>query len=115
MSSSSSEHQGFYGICTLLDIIPDGEFYAFTFRFESRELMVTYILNSFEMKKIFVTCAKGFEPLLLKEIKSLGFSSVDPQFRGVQLNLQEEQIEEAVYTLNYCSRIGVRVLVPVLQ
>lgn len=67
------------------------------------------------MKKIFVTCAKGYEPLLHKEIKALGFNVVDPQIRGVQLSVQEEQIEEAVYTLNYCSRIGVRVLVPLLQ
>ncbi len=55
---------------------------------------------------LFVTCAKGLEPLLAEELESLGYSS-SPGFRGV--NLKDVSMD-AIYRINYQSRIATRVL-----
>lgn len=55
---------------------------------------------------LFVTCAKGLEPLLAEELESLGYRPT-MGFRGV--NLKNVSID-AVYRINYQSRIATRVL-----
>jgi putative N6-adenine-specific DNA methylase len=58
--------------------------------------------------RLFVTCAAHLEPYLEKEIKSLGYDKTSIGFRGVFVDADEE----AIYTINYYSRIATRVLMP---
>lgn len=59
--------------------------------------------------ELFVTCAEGLEPLLIEELAGLGFSQTNAGFRGVYV---DDVAEEAIYRINYCSRLATRVLLP---
>ena len=63
------------------------------------------------MSEIFVTCASGFEPLLIEELKQLGIPTLRKGFRGVYVPKKME----VVYLVNYCSRLATRVLWPLAQ
>ncbi len=63
------------------------------------------------MGEIFVTCASGIEPLLIEELQQLGIHTLRKGFRGVYV----AQEMEAVYLINYCSRLATRVLWPLAQ
>lgn len=58
---------------------------------------------------LFVSCAQCLEPLLAHELQQLGFSQVDQGFRGVYVRNVEF---EAIYRINYLSRLAGRVLMP---
>jgi len=58
---------------------------------------------------LFVTCAQTLEPLLADELVQLGYPDVIIGFRGVHVKNVEM---EAVYRVNYLSRLGGRVLMP---
>ncbi len=61
------------------------------------------------MTELFITCAQGLETLLLQELQTLGCQNMGTGYRGVYLpNATMEQ----VYRINYCSRLGGRVLWP---
>ncbi len=57
--------------------------------------------------KLFVTCGTGLEELLLNEIKSFGYTKVISGYRGVHVEVPSF---DAVYRINYLSRIAARVL-----
>jgi putative N6-adenine-specific DNA methylase len=61
------------------------------------------------MKELFVTCPHGFEPILQKELQSLGVSHVFTGFCGVCI----PKTLQNVFIVNYCSRIATRVLWPI--
>ncbi|MBJ7450398.1 MAG: 50S rRNA methyltransferase [Parachlamydiales bacterium] len=63
------------------------------------------------MDNLFVTCVKGFEPLLTEELKELGFEKLEPSFCGVFV----EGSFSDIYRINYCSRLASRVLMPLEQ
>lgn len=60
---------------------------------------------------LFVSCASALEPLLLEELKELGFPapSLRIGYRGIFIH---EWVEETIYRINYASRLASRVLVP---
>lgn len=58
--------------------------------------------------RLFVSCAGSLEPILAQELKELGLSNVEQGFRGVFV----PRNIEAVYLINYASRIATRVLWP---
>jgi putative N6-adenine-specific DNA methylase len=58
---------------------------------------------------LFVTCAQYLEPLLAEELGQLGFIYVEAGFRGVYV---KNVNIEAIYRINYLSRLGGRVLMP---
>ena len=60
--------------------------------------------------RFFVSCAGALEELLVAELKELGLHGVEQGFRGVYLPKKME----AMYTVNYASRIATRVLWPLL-
>lgn len=62
-----------------------------------------------EFRHLFVTCGQGLEPLLVEELAELGFTNVREGFRGVYVY---DDSYEAIYKINYSSRIGSRVLLP---
>lgn len=62
-----------------------------------------------DINYLFVTCGQNLEPLLLQELSELGFSDVREGFRGVYVN---DHSYQAIFRINYCSRIGGRVLLP---
>ncbi len=59
--------------------------------------------------KIFVSCSQGLEPVLIQELEKMGFQDVREGFRGVHVEVNDFS---DVYRINYCSRIGGRVLLP---
>ncbi|MBI5274412.1 MAG: 50S rRNA methyltransferase [Chlamydiales bacterium] len=59
----------------------------------------------------FVVCASGLESLLMEELKELGIGKIRKGFRGVYVP-NEMNI---IYTINYCSRIAIRVLKPLIK
>lgn len=61
---------------------------------------------------LFVTCATNLEPFLAQELAQMGFPQATIGFRGVQVN---DVPFEAIYRINYCSRIGGRVLLPLAR
>ena len=61
---------------------------------------------------LFVTCSGGLEPLLSQELTELGFNDIRPGYRGVYVDIDSL---DAVYKINYCSRIASRVLLPLYQ
>ncbi len=63
---------------------------------------------------LFVTCADCLEPLLCEEIKEMGFDAVQ-SYRGVRVPASNQAIYQAIYQINYCSRIASRVLLPLAQ
>lgn len=58
---------------------------------------------------LFVTCAQCLEPILVQELNMLGFQDTDPGFRGVFVKNVDF---DAVYRINYLSRLAGRVLMP---
>lgn len=61
---------------------------------------------------LFITCAQGLEHVLIEELEDLGFPDAVPGYRGVYV--QWSSIED-IYRINYSSRIGGRVLMPLLR
>lgn len=59
---------------------------------------------------LFITCAQYIEPLLADELTQLGFEHIEAGFRGV--HVKNVNIE-AVYRINYLSRLAGRVLMPI--
>jgi putative N6-adenine-specific DNA methylase len=59
--------------------------------------------------ELFVTCGQGLEPLLVDELTQMGFERITAGFRGVYV---ADTSLEAIYQINYCSRIASRVLLP---
>jgi 23S rRNA G2445 N2-methylase RlmL len=53
------------------------------------------------MKKLFITCSRGLEPLLSRELIKLGYTQQQQSRRGVQLhfslNTSTHQILHAIY------------------
>ncbi len=66
-------------------------------------------MNNSEKSDLFVTCASGLEPLLAQELIEMGFDAITPKYRGVYV---ADSSIEAIYRINYCSRIASRVLLP---
>jgi putative N6-adenine-specific DNA methylase len=58
---------------------------------------------------LFVTCAQTLEPLLVDELIGLGYPDVIMGFRGAHV---KNVGMDAVYRINYLSRLGGRVLLP---
>lgn len=58
---------------------------------------------------LFVTCAQHIEPLLADELKEFGFINIEEGYRGVHV---KGVGIEAVYQINYQSRLAGRVLMP---
>lgn len=61
---------------------------------------------------LFITCGQGLEPLLAQELGSLGYPQAVTGYRGV--NLSEVNFD-AVYRINYLSRLAGRVLLPLTR
>lgn len=61
-------------------------------------------------QELFVTCPKGLEELLLEELKELGI----PAKAGVS-GVYVQRKMEYVYRINYCSRLAIRVLWPIIS
>ncbi|MBS3904588.1 MAG: 50S rRNA methyltransferase [Simkania sp.] len=61
--------------------------------------------------RLFVSCAGALEALLAQELKELGLSNIEAGFRGVFA----PKTMDAVYRVNYASRIATRVLWPLLS
>jgi putative N6-adenine-specific DNA methylase len=64
------------------------------------------------VKRLFITCGQGLEPLLCNELLELGFEQTHSGYRGVYVDISSF---EDIYKINYCSRIGGRVLLPLLN
>ncbi|MDR3623878.1 MAG: THUMP domain-containing protein [Chlamydiales bacterium] len=60
---------------------------------------------------LFITCAETLEPLLVKELHDIGYVDAKPSFRGVTLPYSMQ----AVYEINYLSRLAGRVLLPLAK
>jgi putative N6-adenine-specific DNA methylase len=58
---------------------------------------------------LFVTCLPGLELLLAEELAKLGFSDTMNGYGGVYV---KENSLQAIYRINYCSRLASRVLLP---
>ena len=65
--------------------------------------------NTFEL---FVTCSQNLEEVLAEELYSLGFDRIHLGYRGVYVTASDLN---AVYKINYLSRIGGRVLLPLTR
>ena len=63
-----------------------------------------------DINYLFVTCGQGLEQLLLQELAELGFPDTRESFRGVYVY---NHSSDAIYRINYCSRIAGRVLLPI--
>src|SRR3990167_161342 len=63
------------------------------------------------MQSIFVTCPENIEQLLFQELKALGVPDLNVGYRGVFAR----KSMEAVYKVNYCSRLATRVLWPLAE
>ncbi|KAF3363194.1 putative RNA methyltransferase slr0064 [Chlamydiales bacterium STE3] len=59
---------------------------------------------------LFVSCASYVEPFLKQELVQLGYPDVKETYRGVFVN---EVSFDAVYHINYCSRLASRVFLPI--
>lgn len=64
------------------------------------------------MNTLFVTCASSLENLLAEELIELGYPDVQVGYRGVTVKIN--QLSD-IYLINYCTRIGERVLYPLLK
>jgi putative N6-adenine-specific DNA methylase len=71
------------------------------------------------MKKLVVTCSRGLECLLSRELHQMGYTQQQIVRRGVLLTFSQhtpqKQIVRAIYRTNYLSRIGTRVLWPLAE
>lgn len=61
---------------------------------------------------LFVSCPPKLEPLLLEELNELGFSNCRIGFQGIFV---DDMSMEAIYRINYSSRLASRVLLPLKQ
>lgn len=61
---------------------------------------------------LFVMCAQGLESLLADELSELELKDITPGFCGVYV---KESSLQNIYTINYCSRLASRVLLPLLE
>jgi putative N6-adenine-specific DNA methylase len=61
---------------------------------------------------LFITCGQGIEPLLTEELRALGYSEIISGYRGVTVKRANL---EAIYKINYCSRLAGRVFLPRCQ
>jgi putative N6-adenine-specific DNA methylase len=61
---------------------------------------------------LFVTCAQTLEPLLADELAQLGFHDIIKGYRGIHV---KGVGMDAVYRINYLSRLGGRVLLPLTR
>lgn len=59
--------------------------------------------------QLFVTTSSGLEALLLKELESFGYTKAKLGYRGVHVEVPNN---EAIYKINYLSRVAGRVLLP---
>lgn len=59
---------------------------------------------------LFVSCAQYLEPLLAGELQELGYTKIDLGYRGVYV---KDVDFEAIYKINYLSRLAGRVLMPI--
>jgi putative N6-adenine-specific DNA methylase len=62
-------------------------------------------------RELFITCPENIELLLIDELHSLGLKNLRKGFSGVFAPASME----AVYLVNYCSRLATRVLYPLLS
>lgn len=60
---------------------------------------------------LFVTCADGLEEGLCSELEEFGFQKIRKSYRGVYV----EGGIEAIYRINYCSRLASKVLMPIAR
>lgn len=65
-----------------------------------------------EKPSLYVTCASELEPLLAEELQELGFTEVQIGFRGVYVDNWDWN---AIYKINYASRVATRVLLPITK
>ena len=61
---------------------------------------------------LFVTCGQGLEPLLAQELGAMGYPQAVTGFRGV--SIQNVELE-AIYRINYLSRLAGRVFLPLAR
>jgi putative N6-adenine-specific DNA methylase len=59
---------------------------------------------------LFISCSPGLEPLVQEELTQLGFDRSDLGHRGVYLYCDD--LFDAIYRINYASRLATRVLLP---
>lgn len=65
---------------------------------------------------LFVSCGPGIESLLAEELAELGFSDISTGYCGVYVKTHSEvECMNAVYSINYSSRLAIRVLLPLLK
>lgn len=65
---------------------------------------------------LFVSCGPGLETLLIEELAELGLEETSVGFCGVYVRgCESKTLMETIYTINYCSRIASRVLLPLLE
>lgn len=62
------------------------------------------------MQSLFISCPKGLEELLKNELLSLGFEAA---FTGSGFSVPFSM--QAIYKINYCSRLATRVLLPISE
>ena len=60
---------------------------------------------------LFVTCCQGVEPLLVQELEMLGYPHTTAGYRGVKVSSVDS---DAIYRINYLSRLAGRVFLPLL-
>ena len=65
-----------------------------------------------DINYLFVTCGQDLEPLLVEELAALGFTNTRQGFRGVYVH---DNSYNAIFRINYCSRISGRVLLPIAK
>lgn len=58
---------------------------------------------------LFASCAGGLEPLIVQELAAMGYTDTHPGFRGVTIRNVDMN---AIYRINYCSRLVSRVFLP---
>ena len=68
--------------------------------------------RSQHQNELFITCSNGIEPLLVEELAEMGFTETVAGYRGVYVVVHGF---EAVYKINYRSRLASRVLLPLVR
>jgi putative N6-adenine-specific DNA methylase len=72
---------------------------------------VREILFEYEkFNKFYAQAAGETEEICAEELRNLGATNVTPAYRGVSF----EASKETLYRINYCSRLAVRILAPIL-
>lgn len=62
-----------------------------------------------DLPSLFITCSSALEPLLQQELLDLGVENTEIGYRGVYVDSWDWA---TLYKINYCSRLGSRVLLP---